>query len=157
MQAINAAALKATIQESKKSAKADRPRATQVPRYLAKSGKNAGKWCQRVTDVENIVQAQRNKKACFLVRHTFYVFDGCLDGLDAAEKVYSFWYVAPVNKTTKGQRSNPESFQTLEGWEQLDRSATLVAEAGDGSWIPFPISSLGDVLAAYPGANIAIQ
>ena len=157
MQAINAAALKETIQNSKKAQRSDRPQSTEVPRYLAKRGKHAGKWCQRSTDVDNIIQAQRGKKAVFLVQHTFYVFDGCLDSLDAAEKAYYFWYVAPVNKTTKGQRANPETFETLEGWEQLDIGTTITAEAGDGSWIPFPISSLGDIVNAYPGANLSIR
>lgn len=156
MQAITAEAIQATIQESTNAKQANRPQDAQVPRYLSKKGKNAGKWCQRVTDVDNIVPAQRDGKAVYLVRHTFYVFDGPLDGMDAAEKSFSFWYIAPATRTTTAQRRDPSKFTTLKGWTQLDRGTIVTAEA-QGTWVPFPLSSLEDVLAAYPTANLSIQ
>lgn len=157
MQAISAEALKATIKESKQKARNRRPQRTHVPRYLAKSGDNVGKWCTRETDTHNIIPAQRDGKAVYLVRHTFYVLEGPLDSLDTAEKTYPFWFIAPVTKTTTKQRREPETFETFEGWTQLDKHTMVKAEAAGGEWIPFPIRSLSDVLAAYPTANISIQ
>ena len=125
MEAIRTETLAETIRRAEKEEEQPSYLNTEKELCTTPTSKSYGLYYEFVTNKEQIFTVKLDGKKHLMFFRTYNAYNGFYDKAYAKNQKgkdinYSYPWFRPANKAAKEQTSNPEEWNTTEGWKQVD-------------------------------------